>query len=185
MMQDLSQEGFIGLLKAFDRYDITTGNKFITYAVPYVRGYMLHVHDKRGVINTPHNIVRAAWKIERHELWESTNAEINKQLDLNDYEITGARIYFTAKDVASLDKGRNNTNDGLYNASGFHEDLSTAIADEYIKKLNKQEAYIATRLSEGYTQAETYRMMGLSRMQMNRIIKSMRIKIRMAKGVAV
>lgn len=38
---DLKQEGLIGLWKASERFDESRGNKFTSYAVSLIRGYML------------------------------------------------------------------------------------------------------------------------------------------------
>lgn len=47
---DLEQIGFIGLTKAVERYDPTQGIAFSSFAVPYIRGEMLHFLRDRGTI---------------------------------------------------------------------------------------------------------------------------------------
>lgn len=39
--EDIIQEGYLGLLKAQQKFNPKEGIKFITYAVPYIRGYIL------------------------------------------------------------------------------------------------------------------------------------------------
>ncbi len=44
---DLFQVGFIGLVRSIERFDIELDNCFSSYAVPYIRGEMLHyLRDK-------------------------------------------------------------------------------------------------------------------------------------------
>ena len=55
--EDLYQEGVIGLIRAIDRFDDSTGHQFSTFAVPYIRGtvqrykrdFSLPVHCSRCV----------------------------------------------------------------------------------------------------------------------------------------
>lgn len=42
LFEDLYQVGFIGLKKACERFESERGLKFSTYAVPYIRGEILH-----------------------------------------------------------------------------------------------------------------------------------------------
>jgi RNA polymerase sigma factor (sigma-70 family) len=48
---DLVQEGTIGLIKAANRFDPSLGNKFPSFAVPYIRGEIQHfIRDKSNTI---------------------------------------------------------------------------------------------------------------------------------------
>jgi RNA polymerase sigma factor (sigma-70 family) len=52
--EDLVQEGTIGLIKAAKRFDPSLGNKFSTYAIPYIRGEILHfIRDKTFALKHP------------------------------------------------------------------------------------------------------------------------------------
>lgn len=49
--EDLVQEGNIGLMLCIDKFDTTSGNKFSTYAVPYIKGYIQRaLSNKSSVI---------------------------------------------------------------------------------------------------------------------------------------
>lgn len=181
LREDLKQEGYIGLLKAYDRYDIDAGNKFMTYAVQYVRGYMLRQHDKRGVIHTPVNIIRAAWRIERADMWELENEEISEQLGILKSEARSARIYFDSRNVASFDKSNNtesdNGVDSLHNSLGYTEDYSMLAVDEYMELLTGREIKLLRLLVMGYKQAEASRLMGFSKTWAGMELRSVRSKL--------
>ena len=52
--EDLVQVGTIGLIKAIDRYNPAKGTAFSSYAVPYIRGEILHHRrDKAVTIKIP------------------------------------------------------------------------------------------------------------------------------------
>ena len=46
--EDLEQIGFIGLIRAIERFNPTQGCAFSSFAVPYIRGEMLHFLRDRG-----------------------------------------------------------------------------------------------------------------------------------------
>ncbi|MFE4107530.1 RNA polymerase sigma factor SigF [Almyronema epifaneia] len=46
--EDLEQIGYLGLIRAIERFDPTQGCAFSSFAVPYIRGEMLHFLRDRG-----------------------------------------------------------------------------------------------------------------------------------------
>jgi RNA polymerase sigma-B factor len=67
--EDLEQLGMIGLVRAVERFDPTMGVSFSSFAVPYIRGQMLHhLRDHGSSIKVPRRMREAnaaAGKIER------------------------------------------------------------------------------------------------------------------------
>jgi RNA polymerase sigma-B factor len=54
VFDDLVQVGVIGLIKAVDRYNPAKGTAFSSYAVPYIRGEILHHRrDRAGALKIP------------------------------------------------------------------------------------------------------------------------------------
>ncbi|NJL39451.1 MAG: RNA polymerase sigma factor SigF [Leptolyngbyaceae cyanobacterium SM1_4_3] len=52
--EDLEQIGHLGLIRAIERFDPTQGYAFSSFAVPYIRGEMLHfLRDRSGTIKIP------------------------------------------------------------------------------------------------------------------------------------
>ncbi|MFW6295790.1 MAG: RNA polymerase sigma factor SigF [Halothece sp.] len=52
--EDLEQIGFLGLIRAIERFDPQQGCAFSSFAVPYIRGEMLHfLRDKGSVVKIP------------------------------------------------------------------------------------------------------------------------------------
>jgi RNA polymerase sigma-B factor len=52
--EDLEQIGYIGLIRAIERFDPQQGCAFSSFAIPYIRGEMLHyLRDKGSVLRIP------------------------------------------------------------------------------------------------------------------------------------
>ncbi|WP_204103679.1 MULTISPECIES: sigma-70 family RNA polymerase sigma factor [Spirulina sp. CCY15215] len=52
--EDLEQTGYLGLIRAIDRFDPKQGRAFSSFALPYVRGEILHyLRDKGTIIKIP------------------------------------------------------------------------------------------------------------------------------------
>lgn len=64
--EDLLQLARIGLLKAIDRFDPTTGNAFSSFAVPYIRGEIQHyLRDAWGTVKVPRRSIELSSKVKR------------------------------------------------------------------------------------------------------------------------
>ncbi|WP_026079882.1 sigma-70 family RNA polymerase sigma factor [Spirulina subsalsa] len=52
--EDLEQTGYLGLIRAIERFDIQQGYAFSSFALPYIRGAMLHyLRDKANTVRIP------------------------------------------------------------------------------------------------------------------------------------
>jgi RNA polymerase primary sigma factor len=75
---DIVSEGNIGLIKAAERFDTTSGLKFISYAVWWVRqSIMQSLNDNCRTIRIPSNLVQDAQKAKKEKMSEEDNFFIN------------------------------------------------------------------------------------------------------------
>ena len=75
---DLISEGNIGLMKAAERFDPTSGLKFISYAVWWVRqSIMASLNENARTIRLPSNLVQESQKSKKEEVNEEDNFFIN------------------------------------------------------------------------------------------------------------
>lgn len=94
-LDDLINEGNLGLIKAAERFDETKGFKFISYAVWWVRqSIMQAIHEQARLIRLPMNRVTTINKITKansaFEQDNSRNANVNElaqELNLSEDEI--------------------------------------------------------------------------------------------------
>ena len=102
-LQDLINEGNLGLIKAAKRFDETRGFKFISYAVWWIRQSILQASAEQSrIIRLPLNqvgslnkIKKATSKLEQEFERTPTAEEIAENLDMPDYKIDAAKKIIT------------------------------------------------------------------------------------------
>ncbi|MBX7150741.1 RNA polymerase sigma factor RpoD/SigA [bacterium] len=95
-LNDLINEGNIGLIKAAKRFDVTRGFKFISYAVWWIRQSILQaLAEQSRVVRLPLNKIGTLSKIgkifsdlEQEFEREPSSEEIADQLDISAYEVS-------------------------------------------------------------------------------------------------
>lgn len=180
--EDLVQEGFIGLIEAFDRFDSSKDVKFITYAYRYVQGFVARGFDKRTLIHTPAVVIRTAWKIQRSDLWELSDSELAEKFEKTLHHIQSCRIYFNTQKVASMDKEAfGKTEEGtLYHILSKDDDLTSIVIQDYCSRMNDREKLIVQKLASGYSQAEIAKHLGLSKQRIGQLTAKIKTKIELA-----
>lgn len=85
--EDLLQVGSIGLIRAIERFDVSKGHAFSSFAIPYIRGEIQHyLRDKSPCVRIPRR-----WQaLQRKAVWvvRETQARLNRSP--NDAEIAAA-----------------------------------------------------------------------------------------------
>lgn len=98
LLDDLAQEGNLGLLKAIDRYDWRRGFKFSTYATWWIRQNIgRHIADKCRTIRLPVYIYEQAQKISREAI--DFEAQHGRAPEINEL---AAKLNFTVRKVSEI-----------------------------------------------------------------------------------
>ncbi len=112
LLEDLIQEGFLGLMHGIDQYDPTRGVKLITYATHHVDGHLRHfLRDRTQIIKEPAWLQEMAQKVRREaetltqEMGrEPSDAELAAALGVGEPEIARIRSTRAIFNPQSLDE---------------------------------------------------------------------------------
>lgn len=109
--EDLEQIGYFGLIRAIERFNPNQGYAFSSFAIPYIRGEILHfLRDRTGVVKIPrrwqdlHNQGQRVRKELALSLGRCpTDHEIAQELNVALQEWLDSKLAFQNRMVLSLD----------------------------------------------------------------------------------
>ena len=139
--EDLEQIGYIGLIRAIERFDPDQGCAFSSFAVPYIRGEMLHfLRDKSSTVRIPRRWQELCAKAKRlrKELAQTLGRlpkdnEIARELGVSTSEWRECKLALQNRLLISLDAT-------IGHAANCPVTLGETLLDpEYQSKQNSQE----------------------------------------------
>lgn len=178
---DLAQEGFIGLLKAYDEFDPDRGLKFSTHAGHQI--YFAMLKSLRGHYNGlkfPNNIMQLGHKIIREDLVGETPQVIAEKLGENPVHVGRALEYLAYRETDHLDREYVSSESGsgatlLHEVIGKPDDYTPMEINFIIdRQLSTEEKYVLERHILGDTQRTISKRIGKSQMQVSRILERIR-----------
>ena len=198
-LQDLIEEGNIGLIQAAKRFDVSRNVKFITYAVWWIKQAIMHsLAEQSGTVKLPIKQAGKGLKINKRSQQmvqdlerEPTQSELAKDLGYQDEEVNSImRAYRTHLSLDSPLKDSEDTpyldlleNQDLipYDDQLMQASLSTKV-DELLEDLSEREALILKMrfgfIGEVRTLEEIGKEVGLSRERVRQIEKKAKLKLK-------
>jgi len=198
-LQDLIEEGNIGLIQAAKRFDVSRNVKFITYAVWWIKQAIMHsLAEQSGTVKLPVKQAGKVLKINKRSQQmvqdlerEPTQSELAKDLGYRDEEVNSImRAYRTHLSLDSPLKDSEDTHylDLLENQSliPYDDQLMqaslSAKVDELLEDLSERETLILKMrfgfLGEVRTLEEIGKEIGLSRERVRQIEKKAKLKLK-------
>lgn len=180
---DLVQVAYVGLVKAIHRFEPGAGLQFSTFAVPTILGELKrHLRDHTWAVRPPRRLHDLHLAVERavddltNELRRSPSVEeVARRVGLPDDEVVEAIEAGSARWFGSIDAPLPDGQlaaDRLAGTDAAAEAVDTRLAVAgLLARLAKLDALaVRLRFLDGLTQAEIARTIGVSQMQVSRIL---------------
>lgn len=190
-IEDVTQVATIGLIQAIDKFDPDRGSAFSTYAVPTILGAIRrHFRDATWSVKVPRRVQELRGKIDAahdalaQELGRSPIvAEIAARADVDPADVLDSLELSRARSAAPIDA----TSDGEVPLADTLGDLDASLTDienaETIKRLlttlsEDERTVVTLRFFDGLTQTQIAERVGVSQMQVSRILTRSLEKLR-------
>ena len=187
-LEDLIQVGTIGLIKAIDRFDPERGLEFTTYATPTIMGEIKrHFRDKGWSVRVPRRLQELSAKVNQatdeltNQLQRSPSvAEIAEYLGSTVDEVLEAMESSSAYSSVPLEGGGSGEDDEAPSVIDHYatEDPDLAASDDRIVLEQaiadfspREQEVVKMRFEEGLTQVEIAERLGISQVQVSRLLR--------------
>jgi RNA polymerase sigma-B factor len=197
---DLLQVASLGLLKAVDRFDPERGIAFSSFAVPTIVGELRrHFRDRCWSVRPPRELQERALEVDKFRTELTTRLgrapsvrEIGQALELDDEQVLEALQAQQGMRATSLDapRGGDDQDATLADAHGtLDPELTRAEHRATIARLferldERERRVLRLRFEEDLTQEQIGQIVGVSQMQVSRIIRGAVAKLSAARGDA-
>jgi len=186
--EDLAQVASLGLVKAVERFDPTRGYAFTSLAVPTILGELKRyfrdsswaLHVERGAQERARQITAAQHSVSARTGRVPTVSELAQYLELSDEEVLDGLQTAEAYDAVSLDAPpSSDADDGASRLETIgeedeHLELVDVVATifaaaRHLPERERQVLYL--RFGEDLPQTEIARRIGVSQMQVSRLLR--------------
>lgn len=192
---DLLQVASLGLVKAVDRFDPTRGVKFTAFAVPTILGELRrHFRDMGWSVRVPRSLQERALQVERAASAVATSEGrspsvelIAERLSLTVEEVLEAMQARQAFDALSMDapiSPADGTDMRMGDSIGSEDERlegvedRVAVIDALQRVPESERELLRLRFLEGMTQSEIAEQIGVSQMQVSRMLRRSLRKLR-------
>jgi RNA polymerase sigma-B factor len=192
---DIFQVACLALIKAVDRYDPERGQAFSSYAVPtiageikrYYRDRTWHVHVPRDLQDLTLQVDRATADLQRETARSPTVHEIAERVDAEPDDVLEALQAQHAHRAGSLDAPVHDDDDAGATVGerlgvqeeGYERAEARADLEALQRTLSRRERTIVRlRFEHDMTQQEIGAIVGLSQMQISRILRRAIMRLR-------
>jgi RNA polymerase sigma-B factor len=197
---DVYQVACMGLIKAIDRFDVSRGRAFSSFAVPTIAGEIKRYYrDKTWAVHVPRDLQDLALAVDRtvRELESGlgrkpTLEELADELGRTQEELLEAMHAAPAYRAASLDAPHGDGEDAsaplgatvAIRDHGLTEAEDRVAVSALTRTLTRRERFIVSlRFQHDLTQAQIGELVGLSQMQISRILRTSLVKLRDAAAI--
>ncbi len=187
---DLLQVGSLGLIRAIERFDMSKGHAFSSFAIPYIRGEIQHyLRDKGSTVRIPrrwqaiqHQAAAATRELQLTLHRQPTDAELVEVLQIAVEEWQEIKLAYRNRSPLSLDAPMRDEDEGATSLGDLVPDSqyhSFQLAQEDQMRLQQALVQLEKRTREvvefvflyDLSQKETAERLGISAVTVSRRIK--------------
>lgn len=187
---DLLQVGSLGLIRAIERFDMTKGHAFSSFAIPYIRGEIQHyLRDKGSSVRIPrrwqalqHQASQKTRELQVHLKRMPTDMEVAEALEISIEEWQEIKLAYRNRSPLSLDAPMHDEEDGSMSLGDLIPDSryrSFQLAQEDQIRLQQALVQLEKRTRQvlefvflqDLTQKETAELLGISAVTVSRRLK--------------
>ncbi|NAZ87046.1 SigB/SigF/SigG family RNA polymerase sigma factor [Kineococcus indalonis] len=200
-LEDLEQVAAVGLMKAIEGYDPSLGREFVVFAVPTVSGQIKrHFRDRSWSIRPPRRLqeLRPRLSAARTDLEQDlgrspTVSEIAARLGVDVEEVSECMAAAEDYRLHSLDELVSDTEGSSLSVLDTLGEVDAALETvvdhltlaPLLTSLPERDArLLALRFQEGWTQSRIGEELGVSQMQVSRLLQSVLQRLRTAMEAA-
>lgn len=193
-MEDITQIGTIGLIKAIDKFDLNQPVMFSTYAVPMISGEIKRFIRDDGMIKVSRSIKENGWKIKKaaeqlakqngreasvEEISQATGISVEdiavassagkevESIYQTAYQSDGAQVYIVDKLAA------------VSEVPASEKLINHMMLEQLLEGLDETERQlIRMRYYEDKTQTQVAQKLGISQVQVSRLEKKILLRMR-------
>jgi len=186
--EDLLQVASLGLLKALDRFDPSRGNPFASFAVPTILGEMRrHFRDTAWAVHVPRRVQERALQVREAQVRLTTARggaptvpQLAEYLELDTDEVLEALSAALAYEAVSLDSpypGADEDAEPCGEALGQEDaryelvELDATVVAALRHLSMRERMILRLRFVDELTQTEIASRMGISQMQVSRLLR--------------
>ncbi len=200
--EDVEQVAYLALVKAVDRFDPTQGNSFASYATPTIAGEIKHyLRDHTWDVHVPRRLQDRALQTARvhselaRELGRAPQVQdIAARLGSDPGSVVEALTAANARDAKSLDQGHDGGDSDKPTIAdietrgtedqGFARAIERAALRDALGRLSHQERQVlGLRFLYDLSQSEIARRVGVSQMQVSRLLQRALARTRQPEGI--
>ena len=185
-IEDLIQVASLGLVKALDGFDLERGKSFVAYAAPTILGELRrHFRDRVWDVRLPRGLQERTMAVHRaaaelsDELGRSpTVGQIASRLDMDDEEVSEALQADEARRTLSLEVPRSKEDaesatimETLGQTEAGYDAVEAQLAAQDAPLDERERRVLQLRFGEDLNQYEIGRHLGVSQMQVSRIMR--------------
>ena len=188
--EDLLQVGYLGLIRAIERFDLTKGHAFSSFAIPYIRGEIQHyLRDKSCSVRIPRRWLelRQQAVVVTRDLRERlnrqpTDLEVAQGLEITLQEWQEIKLAYQNRQPLSLDAPVGHEEEGITSLGDLimdHQYRSFQLAQEDQLRLQQSLVELEERTRHvlefvflhDFTQKEAAELLGISVVTVSRRVK--------------